>query len=119
MPPVRDEETTDETVKLREQIAYQQGRRDADVDGALNSHRRWLLRHDDALKGQGEKLEAMDGKLDQLITEVTSGKAVDADRDTRYKRELTRLQTVAVAIGVPTAIAVPILSAFIAAGKIG
>lgn len=119
MSSIHDETVIDEAARQKfEEIAYKQGRRDADVDARLLSHERDLLRHDKAIEKLDERLDGIDGKLDEVINAVTADKAVDNDRDARSKRELTRAQTWAVCIGIPTAVAVPILSAFIAAGKL-
>ena len=63
----------------------------------------------------GEWTEKLDGKLDDLIAAQGTQTAVEADREKRAHHGFTRLQVLG---GAVIAIAVPIVSAFIAAGKL-
>src|SRR6185437_6584034 len=117
------------TEKLAEQLAYQQGRRDSDVDARLLSHDRHLNRLDTAIERHAEKVEelretfekrygTLDDKLDTIISAQGANAAVEADRDQQKQRGFTRMQTWGVWAAILVAAVVSILCAFIASGKL-
>jgi hypothetical protein len=74
-------------------IAYQQGRRDSDVDARLLSHERRL----NAINGSIEKharnaaalrdsMERLGDKIDQIAASIDTAKAVETDRVDQIRR---------------------------------
>lgn len=113
------------SAKRLEELAYMQGRRDADVDTKLLAHERRL----NAVNGSIEKhaqnaaklektiertREALEAKIDSLIAAQSARAAVEDDRERRATRGFTKAQTLAIAVGVPVGFLAAILSPFIA-----
>jgi hypothetical protein len=83
------EDNREHIEKLANQQAYQQGRRDADVDARLLSHDRHLNRLDSTFEKFEKAIAAFDSKLDQVI----KTQAVEADRDEQDDKEAQKLFT--------------------------
>lgn len=102
-PEPTTERTPAELTRQRlEELAYKQGRRDADVDARLLSHERRLnaingsiekhARNADKLTAAiGEVREALDTKLDTLIAAQAARAAVEADRESRATQSADRV----------------------------
>lgn len=91
----------EETRNRLEELAYQQGRRDADVDGRLLGHERRLNAINGSISRHAENAEklrqtvderfrSLDDKLDELIAAQTARDAVDQDRDRQHDRASQR-----------------------------
>lgn len=85
-----------------EELAYQQGRRDADVDARLLSHDRHLNRLDGWVERQTNKAEelgrsiddtreSLEDKIDQVIAAQHARDAVEADREHQTQRSTQSL----------------------------
>lgn len=95
------------TARRLEQLTYQQGRRDADVD-------RHLLDHDRSIMKLEEATGQINDKLDVLLAAHGVDEALAAEREKRSSTGLTKFQTWAIAIGVPAGFTAAILAPFIA-----
>lgn len=100
------EETRDHIEKLATQQAYQQGRRDADVDARLLSHDRHLTRLDEYFdkfqRTADGRFDAFDDKLDEVIKAQGAREAVEADREDKDDKQTQRLfsrRTIQLAFG--------------------
>lgn len=93
-PLPRPHSRLDDDPRDDEKLAYAAGRRDAEVDVTLRSHEKRLNaingsieRHAQAtfslgqkVDAQGERIEAIDGKLDQVVATLATNAAVEQDR---------------------------------------
>ena len=111
--------------KRLEELAYQQGRRDADVDSRLLSHEKRLNAINGSIERHSQNAaklertvertrEALEAKIDSLIAGQAARSAVEADREKRESGGLSRVQTWALCVGVPLGFAGAILAPFIA-----
>jgi len=99
----------DTETHLRE-LAYQQGRRDADVDARLLSHDRAIMRINGSIEkhavnaGQlSEEIKKLGRKIDELAADRAADEAVAADREEQSRRVANRQVSVRTfAVGVVT-----------------
>jgi hypothetical protein len=93
---------TDPTDTRLEELSYQQGRRDADVDMRLLSHERRLNRINGSIEKHAESVDelrhTMDGrcdsieeKIDEVIAAQHARDAVEADREQQGERAAQRI----------------------------
>jgi len=120
---------SEESRSKLEELSYQQGRRDADVDSRLLGHERRLNAINGSIERQAMNAERLSREIEKLGRKIdglaaaqesrdAARDAVDDDRDESRARKLTVLQTWAISIAAVAAVVVPVLSAFIAAGKL-
>lgn len=83
------DESNEERESRRDDLSYQQGKRDAKVDGRLGSVEQRVAAINGSIDRTGNRLEKVEHKLDRILARLDSDDAVDADRT----RELERANT--------------------------
>jgi uncharacterized protein (DUF2132 family) len=123
-------ETDLERERLAKEIAYQQGRRDSDVDSRLRSHENRLNAINGSIERSavnaarleetaGNRFDALEVKLDGLISTNAARDAVEAERVKQIEKANDKqISTKAFWLGV-AAIVTAIIAPIIAHGGLG